>query len=258
MQHSFWLYILLWPVLEWNSSHRCWFKEVHAPVRDLGLFRQRNRCEESETRKRRSLRHLNTIKPERLPPTSPQEKKALRSSQASLNGSLSAICATRPTPLRWTMQFLLSTQIHSERWVKEWASWLVFFPLWSFHFIASDSSPKVLWYLPSEWLFHVLLPCPQRARVKHLQQKLNNSTKVHFKTQIHTSLDGKTVFLVEVVFIWGSYVFVKDSSSLTLVKFVLSAPVRAAASYIHSEFRRCSGPSTDVLHVHNFRQPWVM
>lgn len=87
--------------------------------------------------KRRSLRHLNTTKPERLPPTT-EQKKALRSSQASLNGSLSTNCTTQPP--RWSTLLLLSTQIHmTAEWTSGRAGSL---SLWSFHFMASDSPPK--------------------------------------------------------------------------------------------------------------------
>lgn len=109
MWHHFFLYQILF------SGLKPFSKEVQTPVRDSSLICQKNRCEESETSKEeilKALEHHQTGKT----PTHSRAKKALRSSQASLNGSLSANCTTQP--LEWTTLLLLSIQIHmSAEWI---------------------------------------------------------------------------------------------------------------------------------------------
>lgn len=73
-----------------------WTVEVQqTPLRDLSLLCERNRCRESETGEEeilKALEHHQTGKT----PTHSRAEKALRSSQASLNGSLSANWTTQP------------------------------------------------------------------------------------------------------------------------------------------------------------------
>lgn len=86
-------------ILFWNETlHiRADFEEVQTLVKDPSLLCERNRCEESETREEeilKALEHHQTGKT----PTHNRAEKALRSSQASLNGSLSASCLTTLLP----------------------------------------------------------------------------------------------------------------------------------------------------------------
>lgn len=136
----FFLYILV-VILFWNEtlniqSLQLILKKCRL-LWDPSPLCKRNRCEESETREEeilKALEHHQTGKT----PTHNRAEKALRSSQASLNGSLSANCATQP-PQRTTL-LLLPTQIcMSAEWTSGRACSL---SLWSFHFTASDSSPK--------------------------------------------------------------------------------------------------------------------
>lgn len=73
-----------------------WTEEVQqTQLRDLSLLCERNRCRESETGEEeilKALEHHQTGKT----PTHSRAEKALRSSQASLNGSLSANWTTQP------------------------------------------------------------------------------------------------------------------------------------------------------------------
>lgn len=133
----------------------------------------RNICEESETREEeilKALEHHQTGKTS----THSWAEKALRSSQASLNGSLSANCANQPPPnlptLQRTTLLLLSTHMHTSAEGKSGRACSLF--LWSFHFTGKWFIPKVLWFLPSVWRFCVLFPSPQKAsyhtkQIKH-------------------------------------------------------------------------------------------
>lgn len=97
MWHRFLLYIYVVEILFWTETLHIHadLKAVQTLVRDPSPLRQRNRWEESETREEeilKALEHHQTGKT----PTHNQAEKALRSSQASLNGSLSANCTTQP------------------------------------------------------------------------------------------------------------------------------------------------------------------
>lgn len=86
------------PILDLMSM-LIWKKCRILYVRDHSPLCERNRCEESETREEeilKALEHHQTGKT----PTHNRAEKALRSSQASLNGSLSANCTTQP-PSEW-------------------------------------------------------------------------------------------------------------------------------------------------------------
>lgn len=168
----FFLYILV-VILFWNEtlniqSLQLILKKCRL-LWDPSPLCKRNRCEESETREEeilKALEHHQTGKT----PTHNRAEKALRSSQASLNGSLSANCATQP-PQRTTL-LLLPTQNLQERWVNEWASVFSFSLIFSFY--SKWFIPKVLWYLPSVWRLHVLLSLSfQKAacHVKHIKKK---------------------------------------------------------------------------------------
>lgn len=149
------------------------FKEVQTLVRDLTPLRERSRCEESETREEKILKALERHQTGKTP-THNRAEKALRSSQVSLNGSLSANCTTQPP--WWTTLLLLSTQIHmSAEWRSGRARSL---SLWSFHFTASDSTPKCCDICFFVWRLHVLFPSQQKAscRVKHVKKTNKNTT----------------------------------------------------------------------------------
>lgn len=171
LAYIFFLYIVV-VILFWNEtlniqSLQLTLKKCRL-LWDPSPLCKRNRCEESETREEeilKALEHHQTGKT----PTHNRAEKALRSSQASLNGSLSANCATQPPQVNDAISSPHPNL--QERWENEWASVLSFSLIFSFY--SKWFIPKVLWYLPSVWRFRVLFLSPRKAacHMKHIKKK---------------------------------------------------------------------------------------
>lgn len=158
-------------------------------VRDPGPLCERNRCGESETGEEEILKALEHHQTGKTPTHNRAEKRPQIFPSLLKCQFVSKLHhpATPPPPQNWTTLLLLSIQIHMSA---DWTSGRACSPsLWSFHFTASDSSPKCRdIYLVCDVPTSPLLPSEtQLSRKTHRKETLHMESK----RQTRISLDGR-------------------------------------------------------------------